>query len=286
MRVGRLVRSLLRVLAMLSALTAVAVLDWYPTLKDLGRLRRERGDLERTIRDYRAAAAAFRFPDAGEEALLAASEAELRRALPAAENDGAWAALALVDIEGFVRRDRIPHARSIPIAPVIPPGSRDERPGPAAPAGTDPLGSWIRARAAGIAAGFAMAEDPGRFPWHGVFAGLEPRGGRPASRAVGLAAAAPLPGLLDFVNHVSWGETRLEIVRLYLEPGIPLSRAWMVCRGVYRASRPSARPVAPSGGEGEALLVDRDSPWLLRPVDPLFAPVTGMRELPPAGSPW
>lgn len=286
MRAGKLARSLLWVLASLSALASVAVLDWYPTLKDLGRLRRERGDLERRIRDYRAAAASFRFPDASEEALLAACETELRRTLPRVESDDAWAALALVDIESLVKRDRILHVRPIPIAPGILSGTQDARPGRAGTAGKDLLGPWIGARSAGIAAGFASAGDPGRFPWQGVFAGLAPRDGRPASRALGLAVAAPLPVLLDFVNHVSWGETRLEIVRLLLEPGGPLSRAWMVCRGVYRTGRPCARPVAQDGNEAGALLVDSDSPWLLRPVEPLFVPIAGMRELPPAGSPW
>ena len=55
--------SLLRVLAVLAVLAAFAVLDWYPTVKELGRLRRERGDLERKIKDYGAMAVRLRlFP--------------------------------------------------------------------------------------------------------------------------------------------------------------------------------------------------------------------------------
>lgn len=281
MRAGKAVRSLLWALASLSVLASVAVLDWYPTLKGLGRLRRERGDLVRRIRDYRSAAAAFRFPDASEEALLAAAETELCRALPQVESDSAWAALALVDFESFVRRDRIPHARPIPIAPGILSGDPGAR-----MAGNDPLDSWSGARPVEISAAFAMADDPLRFPWRGAVAGLKLGCGGPASRAAGLAVAASLPALLDLVNHLSWGETRLEIVRLYLEPGGPFSRAWMVFRGVCRAETASPRAVAPSAGGAGELLVDPDSLLLLRPVDPLLIPVVEKKELPSAGSPW
>jgi hypothetical protein len=281
MKPAKLVRALLRVLALLAVLAAFAVLDWVPTLKDLNRLRRERGDLERKIRDYRTASAAFLFPDAGEEERLASCKAELLLALPNAESDDAWTALALVEIDSFLQRDRIPHARSIPIAPGLLSGDHGMR-----PIGSDPLDSWSRARPAGIAAGFAMAGSQGHFPWYGVFAGLSLHSGRPASRALGLALAAPLPALLDFVNHVSWGEVRLEIVRLNLEPGIPLSRAWLVFRGIYRTGAASTWPVAPTADEAGEPLVDPDSPLLLQRVDPLWVPRAEKRELPPSGSPW
>lgn len=280
----RLARFLLGSLGVIAALATFMVLDWYPTLKDLGRLRRERSDLERRIRDYRAAAAEFRFPDAGEEALLAATETELCRALPWVGNDDAWTALALVDIESFIRRDRIPHARPIPIAPGVLSGTPGTQPGPARPAGSSLQGSWS---GAGTSAGFAMAADPGRFPWQGAFAGLKLHCGQPAGRAVALVAAAPLPALLDFANHASWGETRLEIVRLRVEAGSPLPRAWLVCRGYYRVTGPSDWAVGSMpAGAGLELLIDPFSPLLLQRVDPLFAPGVEKRELPPAGSPW
>ena len=63
---------------------------------------------------------------------------------------------------------------------------------------------------------------------------------RLASRTLAVALAAPLPALLDFINHISWGEARLEIVRLHLEPGAALSRAWLICRGNYLVRKPSA----------------------------------------------
>ncbi len=267
MRAGKLARSLLWVLASLSLLASVAVLDWYPTLKDLGRLRRERGDLARRIRDYRAAAASFRFPDASEEALLAACETELRRALPVAGNDDAWRALALIDTQALSGEARGPQARFreflTPFHALCDPGSMP----------------WIGCRP-GCAA-------PERSPWMGAVSGLEPGGYRLASRPIVMEMTAPLPSLLAFVNRSSWGGMRLEIVRLLLEAHRPYPRAWLDCRSTYwaRAGSPYAVPAGAAGGDA-GLQVDPDSPWLLRPVEPLFVPIAGMRELPPAGSPW
>lgn len=267
MRVGKSARSLLVVLAALLALASVAILDWYPTLKDLGRLRRERGDLERRIRDYRAAAAAFRFPDASEEARLAACEAELRRALPVAENDDAWRALAMIDMQALANDARGPQARFqeflTPFHALCDPRSKP----------------WI-----GLRPGSAAPE---RSPWKGAVSGLEPDGYRLASRPIVLEMTAPLPSLLAFVNRSSWGGMRLEIVRLLMETHRPFPRAWLDCRSTYwaRAGSPYAVPAGAGGGDAE-LLVDPDSPLLLQRVDPSFAPVAEKQELPPAGSPW
>lgn len=267
MRAGKAARSLLWALAALSALASVAVLDWYPTLMDLGRLRRERCDLERGIRDRRAAAASFRFPDAGEEALLAAGEAELRRALPVAENDDAWRALALIDMQALASEARGAQARFreflTPFHALCDPRSKP----------------WIGCRPGSAA--------PERSPWADAVSGLEPCGCRLASRPIVMEMTAPLPSLLAFVNRSSWGGMRLEIVRLLLETRLSLPTAWLDCRSTYwaRAGSPYAVPAGAGGGDAE-LLVDPDSLLLLRPVDPLLVPVVGRRELPPAGSPW
>ena len=71
MKAGTLARSLLRALAALCVLAAFVVLDWYPTVKDLGRLRRERSDWDRKIKDYGAMAGNLQFSDAEENTLLA-----------------------------------------------------------------------------------------------------------------------------------------------------------------------------------------------------------------------
>lgn len=263
----RLARFLLGLLGATAAVAAFSLLDWYPTLKGLGHLRRERGDLERRIRDYRAAAAAFRFPDAGEDALLAASKAELRRALPVAENEDAWAALAMIDMQalaggahGSQARFEAAAKRSLPL--------RDRRFWP-----------WI--------GGDPGSAVPGQSPWKDAVSGLAPGGYRLASCPVSMEMTAPLPSLLAFVNRASWGDMRLEVVRLVLETGLPLPRARLVCRTTYwaRSCSPCVVPAGSGGGEA-GLQVDPDSPLLLQRVDPLFAPVAEKRELPPAGSPW
>jgi hypothetical protein len=147
----------------------------------------------------------------------------------------------------------------------------------------DPLADWFWKRQ------YPSGEiSPGRFLWHGVLSDLEPRSGkRLANRYVLIALAAPLPALLDFINHVSWGETRLEVIRLHLEPGNPLTMAWLVCRGSYLVRGPSAWLVGDGrqAGEGE-LLVDPDSPLLLERIDPFLTPGVEKRELPPEGGPW
>jgi hypothetical protein len=267
MKGRRLPRFLLGALGAIAALAAFALLDWYPTLKDLGRLRRERSDLERRISDYGAAAAAFRFPDAGEEGLLAACEAELRRALPVAENDEAWTALAMIDMQALAGGARGPQSRFAAfLRPDLPPWDRRFLP-------------WIE-RHPGAAV-------TGRSLWQGVVSGLEPGGYRLASRPVAMEMTAALPALLAFVNRASWGDMRLEVVRLVVETRLPLPRAWLDCRTTYWARTCSPRVVPAGAGGGEAgLQVDPDSPLLLQRVDPLFAAAVEKRELPPAGSPW
>ncbi len=282
MKTAKLARSLLRVLAVLAVLAAFAVLDWYPTVRTLGRQRRQQGDLAAKMKNYAAMAAGFVFPDKSEETLLAQTEAELLRALPVVENDDGWGPISVFDLQSRVRADNIPYARFLFNFDINGLGL-----GTANMAGEESLKHWIGQEFWNIQAGFAPAGVPGSFPWRAAFHGVEPDRGRLAARTACVAVMAPLPVLLGFINHMSWGDARLEIVRLYLEPGASLSRAWLVCRGHYRVAEPSPRQVEPAAEAGNRdLLIDPDSPLLLGRVDPLLAPRIEKRELPPPGSFW
>lgn len=276
-------RLLLRSLLLLAVLSAFIFLDWYPALKELGRLRRERSDWQRKAEEYSAMAAVFDFPDAGERLGLARAKIQLRRALPKVGSDDAWETIILAELRALAGEGRIPAARLLfsPRAPGI----------EIAAAGTTPkfLAGWIfSGQSAALAAGFALAADPGRYPWHGVLTGLEAlRGQRLARRALAVALAAPLPALLNFVNRISWGAARLEIVRMRLEPGPGLWRAWLVCRGNYLTQLPSAYVVAREpAASGASLLIDPDSPLLWKKVPPGMYLPDEKKELPPADSPW
>jgi hypothetical protein len=274
-------RAFLRLLACLTILAAVAALDWYPSVKALGRLGRQQGDLAAKTKNYMAMASGFAFPAGDERLLFARGNARLRRALPAVTDDHAWTAIVLMDLQERAREDRIPHARVL-----LEPRAAATELGTAAPGAMDPLSNWIGRESAAIQDGFARALGPGCLPWQELLLGSGSRRGRPATRPLCLAAMAPLPELLHFINHVSWGEARLEIVRLRLQPGPAGSRAWLVCRGNYLVHARSGWEVPKVPGSGDSLLVDPDSPLLLQKVDPLLAPGSGKRELPPFGSPW
>ncbi len=278
---GKLSRVLLRVLAALAVLAAFVALDWYPTVKDLGLLRRQRGDLERKIREYAIMAARFNFPDEAETSLLTQADGELRRALPLVENDDAWMASARAEL---LKREK-------GLANLILVFGKAEGFGPGRPG----LTAWLRLQGQEIRQSFEAAEPWRRYLWHGVFPMDPAAGERLASRPLGIALEAPLPVLFDFINRVSWGAARLEIVRLRLEPAGESARAWLVCGGSYLVTEPSPWRVKMEHGEGdEELLIDRDSPLLLRKVDPLLAPRVEKKELPAAppvrggtaGSPW
>jgi hypothetical protein len=296
---GKPTRVLLRSLLLLAVLSAFVVLDWYPALKELGRLRRERSDLQRQAKEYSAMAAVFDFPDAREKLGLAQAKIQLRRALPQVERDDAWEKIVLEDLRARAGEGRIPAARVLfgPKDPGIEIGTAGPGPGL--------LAGWlIPGQSAALAAGFALAADPGRYPWHGVLTGLEIRRGQClAGRPLAVALAAPLPALLNFVNRVSWGRARLEIVRLRLEPRPGFSRAWLVCRGNYLTQLPSAFVVAGEpAGAGASLLIDPDSPLLWKKVAPGMYRPDEKKDLPPfasergeaapskrgeaAGSPW
>lgn len=273
MRMGKLARALILALAVLAVPAAFAALDWYPTVNQLGLLRRQRGDLERKIKEYSVMAGTFQFPDKREDSLLAAADAELVRVLPRVENDSAWVAISLTDLQYRIREDHIPHANFLSNF------LWGTELGTAGPGRQDPLANWFWNQYC-----TGVNFTPGRFLWHGVLSDLESRTRqRLANRHVVIAMAAPLPELLNIINHVSWDETRLEIVRLRLEPAGGSSRAWLVCRGSYLVPTPSPWQVKMENGWGGAgLLIDADSPLLWRQADPLFAPAVEKRELPPA----
>ena len=277
MKTRKLAHTLLWILAALAMLAAFAVRDWHPTVKQLGSLRRQRGDLERKIKEYSVMAGTFQFPDKKEDSLLAAADAELVRVLPRVENDSAWVAISLTDLQYRIRKDHIPHANFLSNF------LWGTELGTAGPGRQDPLAHWFWNQ---YSAGGNFT--PGRFLWHGVLSDLESRTRqRLANRRVVIAMAAPLPELLNIINHVSWDETRLEIVRLRLEPAGGSARAWLVCRGSYLVPAPSPWLVKmENGGDGAGMLIDADSPLLWQKADPLFAPAVEKRELPPVGSPW
>lgn len=276
---GELARSLFRVLAALAVMAAFVVLDWYPTVKHLGRLRRERGDWEHKIREYGAMAADIEFADEAEDARLAQMDRRVLRALPPVDDESGWKAVALTGLQQRVLLDGIPHARflfgALTDAPEL---------GCAGPEGGESLAVWIAGQSAAVQEGFARARDPGRFYWRGLLDGQPPLTGQPAIRSVCVAAMAPLPALLGFIHHVSWDESRLEIVRLHLQPDLPHSRAWLVCR--ITGWMPGGGPMPGAKRESEVLRIDLDSPLLLRRVEPLPPPDSGKRDLPADGSPW
>ena len=279
MKTEKLAGALLKISAVLAVLTAFAVLDWYPALKDLGQLRRERSDLQRTIQDVSSKAGTLVFPDDRENLLLAGAVAELRRALLPVENDAAWQAMVLTELQAQVDKDLLPHARLLFRRQV-----RGLKLATAEAAGGESLLQWLEGCFCEIQDGFSLANDPKHYHWRGMLADGESSCMPAANRPLCVAAMAPLPALLGFINHLSWSELRLEIIRLHLEVGSPYARAWVVCRGTCRLRVGSLR--FQEAGEGEGLLVDPESPLLLRPADPRLVPDSEKKELPMAGGAW
>jgi hypothetical protein len=281
-KLARLTLALFRWLTILAFLLAFVWLDWLPVVKALGGLRREQSDLKRKIKEYNVMAAHFIFPDAEERTLIAGSHAELRWALPQTETDAAWLDMALRALasqtgEGHVTRMlslASPDPDSAPAEPEAQDGKADD------------LGSWLGEQRQDILRNFRSAADPGRFPWRFLLA--DPgnlKGQEAASRPLLVALAAPLSSLLDFINRISRGEARLEIVRLHLEPGAALSRAWLICRGNYLVRKPSLWTVkgVPKNAGGD-LLIDPDSPMLWQKVSRGIMSEVPHRELTPTVS--
>ncbi|MCX6557475.1 MAG: hypothetical protein NTW95_08630 [Candidatus Aminicenantes bacterium] len=258
MRPGKLAAALFRLLIGLAMILAFVVLDWYPLVRELGGLRREQKDLKRKTTEYNALSARFAFPDAREQALLAGSDSNLLRALPQIERDEAWETMVQSALLEGAAREGIPDVRVW----VTSQASAAEPKTGGQPLSA-PLFDWIfRRQAAPLADGFALAANPGRFRWYGIFSGLESGRGRLASRPLAVAVMAPLAKLLNFIQRTFRGAGRLEIVRLRLEPSLPFSRAWLTCRGSYLSNGPSRWLLPQGAGSDDGLLVDPDSPLL------------------------
>jgi hypothetical protein len=279
MKAVTLLKKIAWVFAALGILLVIVVLDWLPTVKNLNQLRREQKDEALKIKNFTTLASSFVFPDKEEKSLFARNNARLRRSLPLVRDDDAWAALVLLELQARVVKDRIAHARVL-----FTPQVQGTEIGISDPEKSDPLADWLFSRQIiAIGKGFRAAGNPGSIRWQEIITSLgSVRGRQPASRVLAVALTAPLPALLDFVTHISWGETRLEIVRLFLEPGASPSRAWLACRGSYLSNGPS-RWILPQGaGSGDGLLVDLDSPLLGRKVNGGMMPEVSRDELSPA----
>lgn len=270
MRVSKLARAFLWTLATLAVLAAFVVLDWFPTVKELGRLRRERSDLERKIKDYDGMADQFEFASEQENALMASNEAFRLRVLPQVEVDDTWLELARSDLR---RR-----AKNIPCLMVF---GEAEAFGPGSPG----LTGWLKLQEREIRRSFRSADTGRNYPWHGVFPPAASGEDHLASRPLGVALEAPLQGLLDFVNRLSWGSVRLEIIHLRLEPAGTDAFGWLVCRGDYLARKSSAWSIKNEPQtRGNGPLVDPDSPLLWQKVDSSLAYRNEKKELaPPSG---
>jgi len=264
---GKLARSLLRALAALVVLAAFLVLDWYPLVKELGGLRRQRADAERRIKNYEAMASGFAFPDANEDSLLKQSEAQFLQSLPRVESDGVWLAIAQAEL---LQRER-------GMANLIQFFSDAEKIGPGPPG----LTAWLKTKQANLRQCFRCADPWRHFPWGDLFNEHLDTRQHLASQPLGIALSAPLPGLVDLINRVSWGGMRLEILCLHLELTQWSARAWIVCRGSYRVPEPSAWIIRKGGKGAGGPLIDPDSPLLLNKVDPLLVPGVEKTELPP-----
>ena len=285
MKAKKLARVFIWLLACLAVGLVFAVVDWYPTAKELGRLRREQRDLILKIKNFTTMASRFVFPDQEEKSHFVRSHDDLYRPLLQADDDAPWLSGVSSRLRWQAEADKIASAFLLySFAPggFVAPGIGVRL------SGQTPAADWLAGQRLDIQQSLKEASDPGRFPWKSVFAGPELSGGqRLAGRPVAIAIEARLPALLNFVNHCSWGRSRLEIVRLRLEAGISPPRAWLVLRGYYLVRGPSSWALRVGAGNDAVLLVDPDSPLLWQKVDPGAAVRVGKIELPAAdGNPW
>jgi hypothetical protein len=277
-----LMKKLAWTLGAMGILLIFIVFDWAPTIKDLSRLRREQHDEILKIKNFAVMTSSFVFPDAEEKSLFAQSNALLRRSLPQMYDNDVWLAMALLELHGRVKAEGIASARVL-----FPHQVQAADIGTAGPGRSAELADWLSLHYQDIQKSFQFTADPGRYPWYGVFSGLEALSKqRLASRELAVALVAPLPALLNFINRISWGETRLEIVCLYLEPGAALSQAWLICRGNYLVRKPSAWWAVPGEPESSAgnQLIDHDSPLLWQKVNREIVPEVSCKELYPVVS--
>ncbi len=254
----------LKLAAFLALLTAFAILDWYPAVKELGRLRRQYNDLLRSSNDHAAMAARFVFSDAEEQSVFFQCDARLRQTLLRVETDAAWLGIVLPELVRRVGAARIDQAYFW----VSPDPDSDPEEHPARREATD-LDSWLAGQRPEILSHFRRAAKSTPFPWRFLLSGVEhEKNENLASRPLIIVLGGD--GLLaDFINRCSWSEARLEILHLHLELTDPFPRAWMICRGQYLIGNRSPWVVAnEKRGVRYNLLIDPDSPLLWQKVDP------------------
>ena len=190
----------------------MVVLDWYPTVRELGRLRRQRSDLQGKIKNYDVTASGFVFPDKEEEKHLGSSRGYFEREVPGLEDDAAWLIGCRESLSRQAQKDNL--AGALLLFPAAPGGELE----PAVRlTGQGPAPDWLAIQMPWMQKSLNAA-SPGRFPWKSLFSGADSTLQPLASRPLVVAIAAPLPALLNFINHCTWNP-RLEIVRLRLEPG-------------------------------------------------------------------
>lgn len=270
------------VMVSIATLAVLAWIDWLPTLKGLNRCKREQREYSLQTARLKSLIGRFAFPDEGEKLAFSRTAQQLQESLPMVADDASWLAMVVPALSDRARLDRIENALVLlqagPGQPLAAPRALSTR------AVTGDLQRWLAGPNQGNSRCLQDFTAARKFPWRGVFSGLETiRERRLASRELGVAFTAPLPQLLNFINHVSWGKARLEIVSLRLDLGAASPLVWLICRGNYLVSEPSAWEVKKESGTfGDDLLIDPDSPLLWQKVDPGFAYGAEKKELAPA----
>jgi len=279
MKPANLPRKFIWILCSLAVFIILAGADWFPTLKSISRLKRGQRDATLRAKNVAALASAFVFPDAGEKRLLAESEVRLLQALPASTDDRAWLAETASWLRAQAGRDAIDGAQlvtaglpggALVVTPLLAEGGM--------PAG---IGARSAVLLPDIGKRFEAATDPERFPWQALFSSRDLAAGQLlACRPLAVFVSAPLPALLNFVNHCSWSNSRLEVIGLRLETWNSRLLVLLVCRGIYRVRAPSPWQIRRDDGKAAASpLIDSDSPLLWQPVDPAAAGPAEKNEL-------
>jgi hypothetical protein len=263
-------------------LLAFAGIDWLPALKELNRLKRDERDYSSQTNHLKSLIGSFVFPDETEKLIFSQATVQLFKSLPKVTDDASWLAMTVSDLRERAKLDQLDSAllliQSGPGQPVAAPLNLLAR----APAADD-LQLWLAGQRQETDHCLQAFADFQQFPWHAVLGG--PESGRKrqlACRLIGIAVAAKLPALLNFINHCSWLAGRLEIVQLRLGQGETRPLALIFCRGCYRVNVSSDWLIpAAAGGDSGNLLIDADSDLLWKTVDPNAVDPGRKKELPP-----
>lgn len=271
-------RSGLKAALLLAMCFLFLVIDWLPTAKELNRLKRSESDYMKKNRDFNSLMGVFAFPDGAEAAAIAQAENALRLSVPREENDASW----LDRVRVFLRRqaslDRVDQAVLVaPAASGAGPCARFNL--ATAPAGREFL-PWLADSCREF--DHRRAATAGRgFPWHPALknAGF-PGCGQLADRFFAVVVSARPAALLNFVNHCSWFNGRLEMVYLRLGQAGRRPLALIVCRGTYRVFGATAWPASVQAEKSaETQLIDPDSDLLWQRIAPGTVFPWGKKEL-------